>query len=280
MDSWLIEDDAMVASRLPCGSAAAAIPMAIDIQYKLYYIYKTTKCSFYDSEIKLMPDLKEILKNSLFNQVDDSVSAPISIRLPTVLNNQLEELSQSMKCSKASLITEFIKGGVAVTNELLKEDSLISDELKEQMIAGQREESDVFSLDRKTFMLNTNYNNDEETHFDMLKNQEAAAFCKGWKEYICQLSKGDTVYLYQSGVGIIASGVVDGELVKSEHYGVADDKYAKPLKDFKTGFKAISARRFKELTGGGANFRRTMIELTSMQAHAIAQEIEKLTAKQ
>lgn len=83
------------------------------------------------------------------------------------------------------------------------------------MIAGQREESDVFSLDRKTFMLNTNYNNDEETHFDMLKNQEAAAFCKGWKEYICQLSKGDTVYLYQSGVGIIASGVVDGELVKA-----------------------------------------------------------------
>ncbi|MEI4926516.1 hypothetical protein Q8G50_28795, partial [Klebsiella pneumoniae] len=72
---------------------------------------------------------------------------------------------------------------------------------------------------------------------------------------------------------------VDGELVKSEHYGVADDKYAKPLRDFKTGFKAISARRFKELTGGGANFRRTMIELTSMQAHAIAQEIEKLTAK-
>ena len=45
-----------------CGSAAAAIPMAIDIQYKLYYTYKTTKCSFYDSEIKLMPDLKEILK--------------------------------------------------------------------------------------------------------------------------------------------------------------------------------------------------------------------------
>ena len=129
-------------------------------------------------------------------------------------------------------------------------------------------------------MLNTNYNNDVETHFDMIKNQEAAAFCEGWKEYICQLSKGDKVYLYQSGVGIIASGVVDGELVKSEHYGVVDDKYAKPLKDFKTGFKAISARRFKELTGGGGNFRRTMIELTSMQAHAIAQEIERLMPKQ
>ena len=123
MDSWLIEDDAMVASRLPCGSAAAAIPMAIDGEYKLYYVYKTTKCSFDDSEIKLMPDLKEILKNSLFNQVDDSVSAPISIRLPTILNNELDELSLSLDRSKSSLISEFIKAGVAAANELLKEGS-------------------------------------------------------------------------------------------------------------------------------------------------------------
>ncbi|VTM69801.1 Uncharacterised protein [Klebsiella pneumoniae] len=186
---------------------------------------------------------KEFLKNSLFNQVDDSVSAPISIRLPTVLNNELDELSLSLDRSKSSLISEFIKAGIAAANELLKEHSLISDEMKEQFV-DQREDNAASFMDRKTFMLNTNYNNDEETHFDMLKNQEAAAFCKGWKEYISQLSKGDTVYLYQSGVGIIASGVVDGELVKSEHYGVADDKYAKSLKDFKTGFKAISARRF------------------------------------
>ncbi len=47
-----------------------------------------------------MPDLKEILKNSLFNQVDDSVSAPISIRLPTILNNELDELSLSLDRSK------------------------------------------------------------------------------------------------------------------------------------------------------------------------------------
>lgn len=219
---------------------------------------------------------KEFLKNSLFNQVDDSVSAPISIRLPTVLNNELDELSLTLDRSKSSLISEFIKAGIADANELLKERSLISDELKEQMV-DQREDCAESFLDRKAFMLNTNYNNDEETHFDMLKNQEAAAFCKGWKEYICQLSKGDKVYLYQSGVGIIASGIVDGELVMSEHYGVADDKYAKPLKDFKTDFKAISARRFKEITGGGANFRRTMVELSSMQSYVLEQEIDRVT---
>lgn len=123
----------------------------------------------------------------------------------------------SLDRTKSSLVSEFIKAGVAAANELLKEHSLISAEMKEQL-ADQRKDSAGSFLDRKTFMLNTNYNNDEETHFDMLKNQEAAAFCEGWKEYICQLSKGDKVYLYQSGVGIIASGVVDGELVKSEYY--------------------------------------------------------------
>ena len=34
------------------------------------------------------------------------------------------------------------------------------------------------------------------------------------KEYICQLSIGDTVYLYQNGVGIITVGTVSGDLKK------------------------------------------------------------------
>lgn len=227
-----------------------------------------------------MSVLKDAIKKSILNQIDDVTTTPISIRLPIALSNEIDELSLTLDRSRSFLVTEFIKAGIIEANALLEEDSALTDEAKSHFVERSDENADDFSLDRKTFMLNTNYNNDEETHFDMLKNQEAAAFCKGWKEYISQLSKGDKVYLYQSGVGIIASGVVDGELVKSEHYGVPDDKYAKPLKDFKTGFKAISARRFKELTGGGANFRRTMIELNSMQAHAIAQEIERLTPKQ
>jgi len=123
-------------------------------------------------------------------------------------------------------------------------------------------------------MLNTNYNNDEKTHFNMLRNQEAAAFCKGWKEYICQLSKGDTVYLYQSGVGIVASGIVSGDLEKHEYSGTSEEKYSKTLEDFKIGFKAISAKQFKDITNGGANFRRTMVELTLSQGQKVKTEIE------
>lgn len=223
-----------------------------------------------------MSFLKEAIKKSLANQVDDTTTTPISIRLPTVLSNELDELSLTLDRSKSFLLNEFIKAGIAETNAFLAESSLLTEEAQGQMVT-DRENDEKSFLDRKCFMLNTNYNNDADTHFDMLNNQEAAAFCKGWKEYICQLSKGDKVYLYQSGVGIVAVGTVDGELEKSEYSGVADDKYSKSLKDFKTGFKAISARSFKELTGGGTNFRRTMVELSSMQAHKIAQEIERIT---
>ncbi|WP_413676777.1 CopG family ribbon-helix-helix protein [Pantoea dispersa] len=224
-----------------------------------------------------MSVLKDAIKKSIFNQIDDVTTVPVSVRLPMALSNEIDELSLTLDRSRSFLIIEFIKAGIIEANLMLEEDSALTDETKKRLI-GKRENNAARFVGRKFYMLNTNYNNDKETHFNMLKNQEAAAFYKGWKEYIQQLSKGDKVYLYQSGVSIIAVGIVDGELEKSEHYGVADDKYHKSLKDFNTGFKGISARRFKEITGAGANFRRTMVELTSAQAHAISNEIDRLNS--
>jgi len=210
--------------------------------------------------------IKEILEKSIFDQLDETVTTPVSIRLPTNLSNELDELSQTLDRSKSYLLLEFIKAGIKETNALLEE------KYANPLPTEERDSEDF--LNRKYFMLNTNYNNDEETHFAMLKNQEAAAFCKGWKEYICHLSKGDTVFLYQSGVGIVASGVVSGDLEMHEYYGTPEDKYSKSLHDFQFGFKAISAKQFKDITNGGANFRRTMVELTLSQGQKMKAEIE------
>lgn len=211
--------------------------------------------------------LKDMLEKALFDQKDESVGTPVSLRLPTNLSNELDELSLTLDRAKSYLLIEFIKAGIKETNLILKAQSANPPPMK------KRDPNDF--LDRKYFMLNTNYNNDEDTHFEMLKNREAAAFCEGWKEYICQLSQGDQVYLYQSGAGIIAAGIVEGELLKSEHYGVAEDKFSKKLDNFKIGFKAISAKHFKEITASGANFRRTMTELTLKQGQIIEAEIDK-----
>ncbi|MDH1338059.1 hypothetical protein [Ectopseudomonas oleovorans] len=211
--------------------------------------------------------IKETLEKSIFDQMDETVTTPVSIRLPTNLSNELDELSLTLDKSKSYLLLEFIKAGIKETNALLEERYSNPSQPEE------RDPSDF--LNRKYFMLNTNYNNDEKSHYDMLKNQEAAAFCKDWKGYICHLSKGDTVYLYQSGVGIVASGVVSGDLEKHVYNGVPDDKYSKKLEDFKVGFKAISAKQFKDITNGGANFRRTMVELTLSQGQKVKSEIEE-----
>lgn len=210
--------------------------------------------------------IKETLEKSIFDQIDETVTTPVSIRLPTNLSNELDELSLTLDKSKSYLLLEFIKAGIKETNALLEE------RYSNPPQAEERDGGDL--INNKCFMLNTNYNNDEETHFNMLRLQEAAAFCKGWKEYICQLSKGDTVYLYQSGVGIIASGTVSGGLEKNEYGGIEEDKYSKALDNFKFGFKAISAKQFKAITGGGANFRRTMVELSSSQGQKVKAEIE------
>jgi predicted DNA-binding protein len=213
---------------------------------------------------------KESISSAILDQIDDITTVPNSFRLPVSLNNQLDELSLTLEKSKSFLIIEYIKAGIKETNLILEENSLHYDIT---FPAGNEVNSDLSHP--KYFMLNTNYNNNPEDHFSMIKNKEASAFCSGWKEYIQNLSKGDYVFLYQSGVGVIACGEVCGDLVKSQYYGVEDDKYSKSLKHFKVGFKAISARDFKNMTDDSVNFRRTMVSITPNQFHKLSDEIEK-----
>jgi hypothetical protein len=212
---------------------------------------------------------KDAINNTILNQLDDTTTVSISLRLALSLNNELDELASTLDRSKSFLMAEFIKAGINETNAILEQNSANP----EINIDDGGEDSD-FRLPR-TFMLNTNYNNDPKTHFEMIHNQEAAAFCSGWKGYIKRLSVGDRVCLYQSGVGFIAMGEVSGELIKSEHDGIPNDKYSKSLKNFKMGFKAISAKEFKAMSNESTNFRRTMVELSSKQAYDLNNEIDR-----
>ena len=164
--------------------------------------------------------LRQILEQSLFDQTDESSTVPLSIRLPNNLNNELEELTITLDKSKSFLLLEFIKAGISETSNMLE------DKAKNPILESPRDSSDFTT--HKKFMLNTNFNNNKASHMTMLENQEAAAFRKGWKEYICNLEEGDKVYLYQSGVGFVASGIVTGDLIKSEYRGQPEEKYSKP----------------------------------------------------
>ena len=69
----------------------------------------------------------------------------------------------------------------------------------------------------------------------MMTNQVAAAFEDGYKEKICRIKKGDYVFLYASGQGIVAYGQATGIVETTHHYGV----------DNKTFFKTRTFCRFK-----------------------------------
>ena len=78
------------------------------------------------------------------------------------------------------------------------------------------------------YILNTNYKNDKDDHNDMLDQAKAAAYFDPWKYKIERLNKGDVIFLYQSGVGIVAVGEADGKLNKAAYHGdptKADEEY-------------------------------------------------------
>ena len=210
--------------------------------------------------------LRETLERVIFDQTDSSSTTPLSIRLPNHLNNQLEELAFSLEKSKSFLLLEFVKAGIKETTSILEEAA--------KNLEAEEPKGAKSLFGKRSFMLNTNYNHDPSAHMSMLENKEAAAFYEGWRENIAHLKDGDKVYLYQSGVGFVASGVVTGELVISEYKETPEAKYSKKLSDFKTGFKAITAKEFKSLTDGGAHFFKTMIQLNLHQQQVLDAEID------
>ncbi len=111
------------------------------------------------------------------------------------------------------------------------------------------------------YILNTNYSNSEKSHNEMLNQKKAAAYCGGWKEKIAKLQENDVVFLYQTGVGIVAYGKADGKLCKKEWDGIEDDEYYMELKDFYILPKPISASEMKRLAKKGFAFRTTMYSI-------------------
>ena len=125
------------------------------------------------------------------------------------------------------------------------------------------------------YVLNTNYSNNKNHTDDMINEQKAAAYYPGWREKIGKLQRGDTVFLYKSGYGIIAYGTADGKLEKKDCDGYKDYEYYMHLDDFTVLKKPLSASKMKELTKQGFPFRTTMFYMSEECKDIIMKEIKK-----
>lgn len=132
------------------------------------------------------------------------------------------------------------------------------------------------------YVLNTNISNSEHDHNDMLANSKAAAYFDPWKFKIERLAKGDVVFLYQSGVGIVAYGTADGKLVKALYQGKtehADEEYSMKLHHFQKVSPPLSAAEIKKITGINHRFMSTMFGLDGDSGKAVKKFIHDRQVK-
>ena len=125
------------------------------------------------------------------------------------------------------------------------------------------------------YVLNTDFSKHPDRHSNMIVNQKAAAFWPGYREKIQKLQKGDLVFLYQSGTGIVAYGYASGVLEKCCCDGHDDYEYNMKLNDFVVLKKPISAADMKQITNQGYNFRITMFSISKEASEMLLKEIKK-----
>ena len=155
------------------------------------------------------------------------------------------------------------------------------DEMLLEISAYRVEDNPYEDLAEGYYILNTNIRNSQEDHDDMLDNRKAAAYFDPWKFKIERLARGDVIFLYQSGVGIVALGEADGKLLKSPYHGKADnpdEEYSMKLQRFETVSCPLTAAEIKRITGVNHRFMGTMFGLDVENGKGIRKAIHDRTA--
>lgn len=125
------------------------------------------------------------------------------------------------------------------------------------------------------FILNTNYSNDPDDDKDMIINKKAAAYYDPWKKSIARMQKGDKVFLYRSGTGIVARGIVKGNLKKADHHGKPDEEYYVELRSFAGVKNPLPASEIKSITGIDYRFMKTCFAVDRESGNRIWEELTK-----
>ena len=126
------------------------------------------------------------------------------------------------------------------------------------------------------YVLNTNFRRYPAGHEDMLTTGKAAAYFTPRKYKIERLNRGDVVFLYQSGRGIVAVGTASGALDKRAYHGNpdhAEEEYSMKLNRFHRLDTPVSAAEVKEVTGNNHSFRGTMFGLGDESGQRLYQHI-------
>jgi len=186
--------------------------------------------------------------NKKFNS-DIKNTVTLSVRVTNEENAVLQEIADVVGCTRQDVIYQLISDyAIPEWRKMKMEDE--NDELN------AIDESYGISY----FLLNTNKTNSIIDHNTILEQGIAATFEDDYIEKMKRIKKGDVVFLYESGSGIVAYGVGSGQNIDEpnpEKINHNSMRY-QILSDFNLLDKPLAARDVKRILNNEIPFAQTL----------------------
>lgn len=191
--------------------------------------------------------------NKKFNS-DIKNTVTLSVRVTNEENAVLQEIADVVGCTRQDVIYQLIS------------DYAIP-EWRRMKIEGENEVTDFVDENNGVsyFLLNTNKTNSTVDHNIILEQGIAAAFEDDYIGKINRIKKGDVVFLYESGSGIVAYGLGSGQNIDEpnpEKINHNSMRYQK-LSNFALLDKPLSARDVKRVLENDIPFAQTLSRVTN-----------------
>lgn len=125
-----------------------------------------------------------------------------------------------------------------------------------------------------SYCVNTNASYMDNAWSDMLSKRRASAYYER-KYAVTGIPKGSTVFLYHTGVGVIAKGKTTGTFLKASCDEIPEEEFYVPLNfdwkldDPKEWGRAVKAWEINKELGSGYRFRQTCFGVTEEMMKAI-----------
>lgn len=203
-----------------------------------------------------MSKLVDLIRESKNAKKEELVAS--TLRLPTKLNSFVEALADQVSLSKQETMLYLIEAGVKIAEDELKLDEPDEEEKKQDPAAKQQQSCGFY-------ILNTNKRHSLQDQDWMLAEGVAGAFYTPFKFNINRIKKGDVVFLYENGVGIVAYGRGTAEVQITDYDGDKEETYYQKLDGFKTLSKPLSAPEIKKILGRNVAFLRVMAAMPDGQ---------------
>lgn len=184
-------------------------------------------------------------------QKDDTQA--FTLRLLTGTVGSIDELASSLGVTRQELVAELVKD--SLERALKQYDDVQND-------PGFQEQTPDSETAQKYVVLNTNKRHSLNDHLNMVNNGIAAAFYAPWKFKIDTLNKGDIVFLYESGVGIVGVGKASGDRQITDRGPDVNETHQQKLIDYKA-VKPLSSSEIRKLTGTNMVFLQTMFRVVT-----------------